>query len=96
MPVITRAVISLLLGLLIGGTVVLLLAFVTLMLAMFAHADVQIPGIVHAWSTREKGLPALDFVPDAVGMTIAASAIAVVYAATATVVGIRRRRDETS
>ncbi|MFJ4165631.1 hypothetical protein ACIPY5_08735 [Microbacterium sp. NPDC089698] len=79
-----------------GGTIGVCTVFFAivgaLVMAFFTSGDVAVPGIIRIWRSRENGAVALNFVPDAVGMIVAAVAIAVVYVLVRMLVGRRTRR----
>lgn len=79
-----------------GGTIGVCTVFFAivgaLVMAFFTNGDVVIPGIIRIWRSTENGSVALNFVPDAVGMIVAAVAIAGVYVVVRMLVGRRTGR----
>lgn len=79
-------------GLLLGTSCVVLAVIACVGAAYLTYGVVELPGIFKGWITEENGFPALNFIPNGIGMLTAIVAIGAAF----TVVGVLRARRQRS
>lgn len=84
----TRIVLSAIGGILIGCAVLVIVLIGSVAFAWATGTRAYLPGVFDAWITEENGMPAVNFVPNALGML----AVVVVIAAGFVGAAIRKHR----
>jgi len=79
---ITKIVVNLVVGVLLGVALLFLTIVCSVAIAFVTNGQALIPGVFEAWVTTENEMPALSFAPNGVGMIIFIVAIAVIYTVT--------------